>query len=427
MKAAKLKKVIKSEKNSTLTRDVLIGMLAGAIIGLLINQLPRSEFVTTYIVEGVFMVIGTIFITLMKMLVVPIVFVSLVSGVTSLGDLGKLGRVGGKTILLYLLTTCIAITLALTFAFIFRIGSGTNLMPPSDFLVKTAPSIKATLLNLFPSNPVSAMAKSEMLQIIVFSLLLGTAISLAKKSGKRIADMFNDFNQVLMKFIGMLMQLAPYGVFCLISMQFAKAGFDLILQLLGYFLVVLFVLILHLIITNSTLLLLFARLNPWPFFKKMFSAMIFGFSTSSSSVSIPVTLSAVETKLGVGNAVAAFVVPLGATINMDGTAIMQGVATVFIAHVYNIHISLTGYLTVIATATLASIGTAGVPSVGLITLAMVLQQVGLPVEGISLIIGVDRLLDMVRTAVNITGDAAVSCVVGKSEKVLDEDVFTAAT
>lgn len=349
---------IQTKTDFKFTRNILIALIGGGFFGILLSLAPDFAF-KHIIVSGFLKTSGDIFIILMKMLVVPIVFVSLVCGVSNLGDLRQLGRVGGKTIILYLLTTCIAVSLALIISNFMHIG----------FTQNTAPVGK------------------------------------------------------LMKLITLLMMMAPYGVFCLIASQFADAGFSLIGKLIGYFMTVLFVLFLHLLITNSFLLIIFARLNPWPFFKKMFSVMLFAFSSSSSNVTIPVNLETVEKHLGVHNSVASFAIPLGATINMDGTAIMQGVATVFIANFYHIPLGMSGFFSVIITATLASIGTAGVPSVGLITLAMVLQQVGLPVEDIALIIGVDRLLDMVRTAVNITGDAAVACVVGKSENQFDQAIY----
>jgi Na+/H+-dicarboxylate symporter len=267
------------------------------------------------------------------------------------------------------------------------------------------------------------MANGNMLQIIIFAMLFGYAISISGKAGRVFVRIFNDANTVLMKLIFIVLWFAPYGVFCLLAKLFSTEGFSVIYSLAGYFFTVLAALAIQWFVVYGCFIRLFANLNPFIFFKKMYTAMIFSFSTSSSSASIPVTLDTVENKLGVPNSVASFVIPLGATINMDGTAIMQGVATVFIAHAYNIDIGLIGYLTVILTATLASIGTAGVPGVGLITLTMVLKQVGLPVEGIALIIGIDRLLDMVRTAVNVSGDCMVSLLVSKSQKELNTNIY----
>jgi Na+/H+-dicarboxylate symporter len=267
------------------------------------------------------------------------------------------------------------------------------------------------------------MVEGNMLQVIVFSILFGIAVALAGRPGEKVADLFSDLNEIIMKLIIILMDLAPYGVFCLMAKLFATLGFDTIGNLITYFLLVLFVLVLHGTATYPLMLKLLAGLNPLMFFRKMRPVMLFAFSTSSSNATLPVTLKTTTHHLGVRNNIASFTIPLGATINMDGTAIMQGVATVFIAQAYNIDLSFAQYLSVILTATLASIGTAGVPGVGLITLAMVLQQVGLPVEGIALIIGVDRLLDMTRTAVNVTGDCTVSCIVAKSEGEFDQSAF----
>jgi Na+/H+-dicarboxylate symporter len=290
----------------------------------------------------------------------------------------------------------------------------------ATYVAPEAPSIKETLVKIFPSNPIQAMADGNMLQVIVFSILFGVAISRTTgATGKTMADFFNHLNSVVISMVMLLMQLAPYGVFCLLVKLFSSMGVSAILDLAKYFFTVLFVLLLHGMGVYGFLLKVFSGLSPIIFYKKMWKVMVFGFSTASSNATLPITLRTVEHDLGVDNKVASFSIPLGATINMDGTAIMQGVATVFIAQAFNIEIGLMGYLMVILTATLASIGTAGVPGVGLVTLAMVLQSVGLPVEGIALIIGVDRFLDMVRTAVNITGDAAVSVIVGQSENMLD--------
>jgi Na+/H+-dicarboxylate symporter len=278
------------------------------------------------------------------------------------------------------------------------------------------------LINMFPTNPLRAMVEGQMLQIIVFALIFGFSISLAGQRGRAIAAVFEDLNAVIMKMVMLIIRTAPVGVFALIGRTFATEGLDIFVPLAGYFISVALALVLHLLLTYTSLLRL-ARLDPWIFLSKMRTAMTFAFSTSSSSATIPVTLSTVEHRLGVRNSVASFTVPLGATINMDGTAIMQGVATVFIANVYGVDLSLGNYLAVILTATLASIGTAAVPGAGLIMLAMVLAQVGLPVEGIALIIGIDRLLDMLRTAVNVTGDAAVTSFVARTEDALDRAVF----
>ncbi|MBW8190229.1 dicarboxylate/amino acid:cation symporter [Neiella marina] len=411
-------------KKLSLTQRIVLGMVAGIVVGFALRQLfPGSEFVDNYFTNGLFHVVGKIFVASLQMLVVPLVFVSLVCGTCQLKDASTLGRLGGKSILLYLLTTAIAIALAMSAATLIGPGHGLDLDTTANFNAAQAPALSQVFIDMFPRNPIEAMAKGNMLQIIVFALLFGFAMAISGKPGERLAAVFEDLSKVIMSLVSILMNLAPYGVFCLLAKLFTEMGLSTIANLAGYFLVVFGVLIIHATLVYPTLLTTFAQINPKPFMKKMRDAVLFAFSTASSNATIPVTMETATRKLGVHNSVASFTIPMGATINMDGTAIMQGVATVFIAQVYGIDLSFGDFLTVILTATLASIGTAGVPGVGLIMLAMVLQQVGLPVEGIALIIGVDRLLDMTRTAVNVTGDTMVTCVVGKSEGKMDLDVY----
>jgi Na+/H+-dicarboxylate symporter len=422
-------------KKLGLTARIFIGMIAGIIIGALLQWLfdDSGDFsfsvfglhVSTYalLVEGIFNVVGSIFIASLKMLVVPLVFVSLVCGTSSLSDPSKLGRLGGKSILLYIGTTAIAISLAVSFALLVAPGEGLNLTTESAYVAKEAPTLGQVIINMMPTNPINAMAEGNMLQIIVFAVLFGIAMTLSGGSGKRLTAVFEDFSTVIMKLVTILMNLAPYGVFALMAKLSATIGLETFSGLLKYFFLVVFVLFIHAFMTYPIILKLLSGLNPLMLIRKMRDAALFAFSTASSSATLPVTMETAIKKLGVKRSVASFTVPLGSTINMDGTAIMQGVATVFIAQVYAVDLSLGDYMMVILTATLASIGTAGVPGVGLIMLAMVLQQVNLPVEGIALIIGVDRLLDMTRTAVNVTGDCMVACIVGKSENELDIDVF----
>jgi Na+/H+-dicarboxylate symporter len=412
-----------------LTIQILTGMGIGAIAGILLNWtggfLPEgaNRFVDGFLVEGLFQLLGQAFLALLQVIVIPLVFVSLTCGTAALDDIRKLGRIGARTILLYLATTAIAISLALTASVIIGPGRCFGLDTEASYTASTPPSLVEVLINIFPKNIVAAMADGNMLQIILFAILLGLAITLSGKPGERILKAFNDLNEIIMTLVWIVMKLAPLGVFALIARTFATQGFSAFGPLLKYFFLVLGVLFLHALVTYPVLLKLLSGLNPVRFINKLREVQIFAFSTASSNATIPVTLKTVENNLGVNNSVAAFTVPLGATINMDGTAIMQGVATVFIAQAYGLGLEFTDYLVVVMTATLASIGTAGVPGVGLIMLSMVLTQVGLPVEGIGLIIGIDRLLDMVRTAVNVTGDSAVSCIVAKSEGELDTDVY----
>lgn len=414
------------DESGRLTVRILIGMVAGLALGLAMNALGVDGFVEDFVIGGLLHVGGAVFLASLKLLVVPLVFVSLVVGTAALDDLTKLGRVGAKTLALYLATTAIAISLALTAAVVVAPGSGFDLQTDASFEAQEPPPLSQIVIDLFPSNPVRAMAEGNMLQIIVFAGLFGLAMTMAGDPGKRLLKVFDDANAVIMRLVFVLMQFAPYGVFCLIAKVFAEQGFAAMAPLLQYFVLVLAVLFAHALITYSSLLKLLAGLNPLRFFRRMRDPILVAFSTASSSATLPVTLRTAERKLGADNAIASFTVPLGATINMDGTAIMQGVATGFIAQAYGIDLSFADYLMVVLTATLASIGTAGVPGVGLVMLAMVLRQVNLPVEGIGLVLGVDRLLDMVRTAVNVTGDAAVTCIVAKSEGQFDAEVFEGA-
>ncbi len=410
---------------AALTRNILIGMTLGIVLGSLVHamDIPNDNFLKVFFIDGLFDIGGQVFVISLKLLVVPLVFVSLVCGSSSLGGGSSMGRIGTKTVALYLLTTAIALTLALTVARLVDPGVGIAMQTASNFVPPEAPPLKQVIINIFPSNPIDAMAQGNMLQIIVFALLFGIAMANCGEAGERVRKQFEDWNEIIMKLVMMLMNVAPIGVFCLLIALFSNMGFSAIADLLKYFLCVAGVLVLHFLLTYGLMVRFMAGLSPIAFIKNFSPVLAYAFSTSSSNATLPVTLETVEHKLGVKNEVAAFTVPLGATINMDGTAIMQGVATVFIAQAFNIDISLQGYMMVILTATLASIGTAGVPGVGLIMLAMVLQQVGLPVEGIGLIIGVDRLLDMMRTAVNVTGDATVATIVAKSEGKFDQAVF----
>ena len=413
-----------------LSTKILVGMSAGIIVGLLFNALggsdPDESVLITWIVENIFDVIGKIFVVSLKLLVVPLVFFSLVCGSASMGEDIKMGQVAIKTILLYLLTTAIAVSIALLVANIVDPGVGINTGTIDSFEVKTAPSVKEVLIGIFPDNPFRAMVDGNMLQIIVFAILVGVAILKTGDPGKAVLRGCVLINEVIMKMVFMLINLAPYGVFCLLAKLFTREGFSAIVNLAIYFSTIVFVLSFHAAVIYSAILYIFTGLNPLKLFKNMRPAMLFAFSTSSSNATIPVTLTTARNRLGADNSIASFTIPLGATVNMDGTAIMQGIATVFIAQAYGLELSMIQYVSVVATATLASIGTAGVPGVGLITLAMVLQQVGLPVEGIGLIIGVDRLLDMLRTVVNISGDGMVTTVVASSEKRLDRAVFNSS-
>ena len=406
-------------------------MVAGIATGAAIHALATSmdpdtaiaKAIQEWVVDGIFLVVGQSFLRLLTVLVVPVVFLSLVCGAAAMDDIRKLGRVGLRAVGLYLFTTAAAISMAMGLALAFRPGHGFTLDAGASFEARPAPPLTETFVNLFPKNAIASMAEGNMLQIIVFAILLGLALTLAGASGKRVLAACGDWNDVVMKLVGIIMSLAPIGVFALIARTFSNEGFGAFGPLIGYFLTVLLALAIHALGIYPLLLKFLGGLRIRPFFRKMREVHLFAFSTASSNATIPVTLNTVETRLGVSNPIASFTVPLGATINMDGTAIMQGVATIFIAQAYGLDLAASQLLLVVLTATLASIGTAGVPGVGLIMLSMVLTQAGLPVEGIALILGIDRLLDMVRTAVNVTGDATVSCIVARSEKELDTSIY----
>tara|TARA_B100000214_G_scaffold49433_1_gene31001 strand:- start:3613 stop:4881 length:1269 start_codon:yes stop_codon:yes gene_type:complete len=411
-------------KKLSFTQKILAAMLFGAILGIFLNNISiYNSLINQYLSNGVFEVVGKLFVNSLKMLVVPLVFCSITVGITSLGNLSLMGRVGLKAIIIYLLTTAFAITLALIFAIAIEPGQGYEIDSSVQFSAKEAPSLSSVLTSIVPSNPILAMADGEMLQIILFAIILGIAITITGNKAESFKKGIISLNEIMMSMVTIVMKFAPLGVFCLIAKTFATQGIDMIIPLASYFFTVTIVLILHVLLTYSAFLKFVGKVSPFLFLKKMRTAIVFAFSTASSNATIPVTLSTVEKRLGVDKSVASFTVPLGATINMDGTAIMQGVATVFIASVYMVDLTIGDYLTVILTATLASIGTAGVPGVGLIMLTMVLTQVGLPVEGVALIIGIDRLLDMMRTAVNITGDSMVSLITSKSEKSFNKSIF----
>jgi len=412
-----------SVQKLSLSAKIFIAMILGAIAGGALNFAGNPEWSQLWLIEGLFYVVGQIFISLLKMLVVPLVFVSLVCGSSSLSDPKMLGRVGGKTIALYLMTTAIAVSLALSSAVIFKPGVIDQQLTAAATSIAEATPFTQVLIDMVPTNPVAAMADGQMLPIIFFAVLLGISITLSKEVGTRVGAWFHDINAIIMKLVTLVMRFAPYGVFALIAILAASSSADSFAALGKYVGLVFAVLFIHALIVYPMILSFLGRMSPLKFLFKLKALVLFAFTTASSNATIPVTLETVEKRIGVSNKIASFTVPLGATINMDGTAIMQGIATGFIAQYYGIDLSMSQYLMVVVMVILASIGTAGVPSVGLVVLAGVLSQVGLPAEGIALILGVDRLLDMTRTVVNVTGDCMVTTLVAKSEGELDLDIF----
>lgn len=406
-----------------LATKIIIALIVGAITGLLLNIFAPNVF--KVLDPYLFTPLGQIFLNLIKMLVVPIVFFSITLGVAGLGDPKKLGRIGAKSILYFLLTTTFAIIIAMSLALLIKPGSfGSFDTKGAEYEPQEAPSTTDTLLNIIPSNPVQSLVEGNMLQIIVFCVFLGLGIAVLGKKTEGLLKILEQGNELMMYLVGMVMKFAPYGTFGLIVTAIGSQGLDAIKAMGLYFTVVLVALLVHFFLTYGSTLALFAKRNPFTFFKDFSPAMVVAFSTSSSSAVLPVSMETAQRKLKVPEPISSFVQPLGATINMDGTAIMQGVATVFIAQVFGVELTLMQMLTVVLTAVLASIGTAGVPGVGLIMLAMVLNSVGLPVEGIGLILGIDRLLDMARTVVNITGDAACAVIVTETEKKHEKDTVS---
>ncbi len=414
------------KKKRNLTTIIFIALILGAAAGLALNLwAPQGYVRDEVIVNGIFYVIGQGFIRLMQMLVVPLVFCSLVCGSMAIGDTRRLGKVGMKTIAFYLLTTAIAITVAILLASLINPGTGLDMgrIETTETAVGEKLSMADTLLQIIPTNPLGALASGEMLPIILFALIIGVILAHRGEKADTVSSFFSQFNDIMMDMTMGVMKLAPVGVFCLIARTFAGLGLDAFLPLLKYMLAVFFALALQGLVVYQVLLKLFTGLSPVRFLKKFAPVMAFAFSTATSNATIPLSIDTLHRKMGVSKKISSFTIPLGATINMDGTAIMQGVAVVFAAQAFHIQLSAADFLTVIATATLASIGTAGVPSVGLITLSMVFNSVGLPVEAIGLIMGIDRILDMTRTAVNITGDAVCTTIVARQDNAVDVEIF----
>ena len=407
-----------------LTRNVLIGMAAGVLVASIFyySQGFINEDISVGVEKYIFNLGGQIFKNLLMLVVVPLVFFSLVSGISSLSNMVKLGSIATKTIGLYLFTTAIAVSLALFFGWAFNLsgfeGTVDSYVPPSG-----DSSLYGTVLRIFPNNIFGAFIENNMLGIVFISILFGLALNLTDDLTNGFSKTFERFNIVFLKIVLLIMTFAPIGVFCLMGSYVMAKGLNIFGDLAQYVLILIFVLAFHLIFTYSLILKSFANLSPLIFFRKMKNVALFAFSTSSSAATIPVTLKTVTDDLGVKKDVSSFVVPVGATINMDGTAIMQGLATMFIASTVGVDLTLIQYGQIVILAIVTSIGTAAVPSAGTVTLALILGSLGLPLDAIGLILAVDRILDMIRTAVNVCGDAAVSCIVAKSENELDLSIY----
>ena len=408
----------------SLSTKIIGAMGLGVIAGLVLRMLPTDWQTNLELITNLLNIGGQIFINLMKMIVVPLVFVSLVCGICSLDDVKKIGRIGIKSLTLFLLTTVIAIVLGIVCTVVSNVGAGVHLpVITSVNHAVTIPTLKEFFIDIFPSNPIQALASANMLQVIVFSILLGMAINLSGHQGRRIKEFFNDCNTVVGHLVAILMEIVPYGVFCLIAILFAQSGWNLMLGLMGYCVLVLLALVIHTVLVYGFLLQVMSKLNFMTFLRKLHEVILFAFTTASSNATLPLAIKTTENKLGVDSTIASFVLPLGININKNGSALVEAIAVIFIAHIYNVDIGLMGYLMVALTVLLISIGTAGAPSAGIFLLVVVLKQVGLPIDAIALIIGVDRILDMARTVLNVIGNAAIACVVGKSEKSLDSEVY----
>ncbi len=410
-----------------LTSKILIGLFLGMLFGVILSKMPGSYIKDTVLLGGIINVIGNGFTKAIKMMVVPLVFVSLVCGVSAMEDIKKLGRIGFKTMGFYLMTTAIAICISLALGVLLKPGAGLDLgtVASQSTTIAKNQSLSEIILNMIPSNPIEAFAKGEMLQIIFFAMLTGVSISLVGEKAKPLKKLFECANEVCMKMVSVIMMFAPFGVFALITNTFSTVGADAIGSLVKYILVVLLGLLLHVVVVYGGSLKVFTKVSFIGFVRKFSKVAAVTFSTASSNASVPVSLELME-EMGVSKSIRSFTIPMGATINMDGTAIMQGVAALFIAQVYGIHLGINDMLTIVLTATLASVGTAGVPGVGMIMLSMVLQSVGLPLEGIGLIMGVERIIDMFRTTVNVMGDNTCTLVVASSEKELEVTNIDAA-
>lgn len=399
-----------------LWRQILVGMLLGVAVGVCFGE------------QAVHLKpIGTLFVNTIKMLIVPLVFCSLIVGVTSMEDTAKMGRIGFKSFGFYLCTTAIAISIGLGVGYVVEPGVGLNLALPDGAVqvTKEAPSVMQTLIDIVPTNPVAALASGQILQVIVFAVVLGVALVLIGDHGQPAIKVFESLAEAMYKLTDMVMKLAPYGVFGLMAWVAGEYGIDMLWPLLKVIIAVYIGCAIHILGFYSLVLKGVAKLNPLHFFKGISNAMAVAFTTSSSAGSLPASMKCASEYLGINKKISSFVLPLGATINMDGTALYQGVTALFVAQAFGIDLTWVDYLTIILTATLASIGTAGVPGAGLVMLTLVLSTVGLPLEGVALIAGIDRLLDMARTVVNVSGDLVATTVIAQSEDELDVEHYNA--
>lgn len=415
-------------KKLSLTTKTLLALFLGATFGIMLSSIPENQFTQTFLLDGILKLLGTGFLNAVKLIVVPLVFVSIVYATASLDDLKKIGRIGGKTFVFYILTTALAIILALFIGALLKPGVGVNLDPikANEVITNTTATtvnFVDTLLNMIPTNIFTAFSEGNILGIIFFAILLGLSITMVGEKAKPLFVLFESANEVLLQLVQVIMQFAPFGVFALLTTTFANFGFSALLPLIKYVLTVVLGLGLQLLVIYMGMLFFIGKLRPSIFLKKFAPIFNICLSTASSSAALPLALEHSEKSFGVSKKVSSFTLPLGSTINMDGTAIMQGISVMFIAQIYGISLGINDYVMVILSAVLASVGTAGVPGVGMIMLTMVLASVNLPLEGIALIMGVDRIIDMLRTAINVAGDNVCTILIAKSEKEFDETIY----
>ena len=401
------------------TKKIIVAMILGITTGVFLNIFSYDTSLSDFIVINFFNIVSDLFISALKLVIIPLIFFSIVCGIISLSDDTSLSRLGIKTLSLYLITTIIAISLGLLFSSF--IDYEPILLSNLEANV-SIDNIK-TESNIFPTNIFKSLSDGNIIHLLIFSVLIGIAASKVKDNAKTFINYFHEFNTVINELVKIIISFTPIAVYCILSKTFATQGLETLTPLMGYFFTVVFVLLIHFFITFSLLLKTFTNLNPKQFFINIKEVIVFTFSTSSSSASIPFTLKAATEKCGINKSISSFTIPLGATINMDGTAIMQGCATFFLASLYGIDLGMNEILTIVVTATIASIGTAGIPSAGIIMLTVIFTQIGIPLEGITLLLGVDRLLDMMRTSINVSGDLCISCIVASSENRIDENIY----
>ncbi len=411
-------------KKISLPCQIFIALILGILFGLIANKLFSIEF-NNILAKWILSPIGSVFSRGIQLIVAPLVLCSIICGTANIGDSKQLRRISRKIITYFIITTVFAITLALIFASIINPGLDLNLTLPTEYKVAEIPFTMDVLVNIIPTNPIESLVKGDILQIIVFAIIFGVAIRLIGKPVKQLLNIISQTNDIMIKILDIVLVTAPLGVFALISRLIIVQSLDVLLPVLKYVLTILLVLLLQILIVYGFALKVFGRVNPIIFFKKYWPVMVVAFSTSSSNAAIPISLDICQKKLGVSKLISSFTIPLGAAVNIDGTAIMQGVAAIFIAQVFGIELTFVEQLMIIFLAVLASIGTVGMPGAGIITLAMILQQVGIPIEGIAMIVSVDWILDMFQTVVNVTGDAVGAVVVARSEKELELDVYNA--